>query len=123
MKTADYKTLKNEQKTAKWLKDNGISEAQFKTDDIWLLQAQKSATALLKKQIDLLNDKQQNTLMNFCYMAMNSNTRKNITKRMSYEVLNISKQLKRREFIATKKIKTARRKIQAKRQANTQAHI
>ncbi len=59
MNTADFKTLKNEQKTAKWLLANGISTAQFEKTDIWLLQAQKTAFYLIKHKTELLSAEQK----------------------------------------------------------------
>jgi hypothetical protein len=119
MKTTDFKTLKDEQKTADWLKANGISEKQFAKDDIWLLKAQLKAQEILKNKIEQLNDLQQDMLRQFYFKATDSNKRNGITKRMCYKVLNIEKQLKRKDFVASKKLAKARRAIKAKRQATT----
>jgi len=117
MNTADFKTLKNEQKTAKWLFANGISTAQFEKTDMWLLQAQKTAFYLLKHKIELLSEAQKDALMDFYYCANHSQKRSSITKCQTYEVINLSKKLKRAEFKANRQTKKARRKIKANRQA------
>jgi hypothetical protein len=117
MNTTDFKTLKNEQKTEEWLLANGISAAQFEKTDIWLLQAQKTAFYLLKHKIELLSEAQKDLLMDFYYCANHSQKRSSITKRQTYEVMNLGKKLKRAEFKVNRQIKKARRKIKAKRQA------
>ncbi len=117
MNTADFKTLKNEQKTAQWLLANGISTTQFEKTDIWLLQAQKTAFYLLKHKIELLSVAQKDALMDFYYCANHSQKLSSITKRQTYEIMNLGKKLKRAEFKANRHTKQARRKIKAKRQA------
>lgn len=97
MKKTDIQT---EKKTAAWLKANGISDKQLTKDEMWLLQSQKNAHLLLKKHIDALTDAEQHTVMNFALMMTNSKQRQAITKRMSYEILNISKKIKRTAFKA-----------------------
>jgi len=102
MNTADFKTLKNQQKTAQWLLANGISTAQFEKADIWLLQAQKTVFYLLKHKIELLSETQKDALMDFYYCANHSQKRNSITKRQTYEVMNLGKKLKRAEFKANR---------------------
>ena len=101
MNTTDFKTLKNEQKTAQWLLANGINTTQFEKTDIWLLQAQKTAFYLLKHKIELLSEAQKDTLMDFYYCANHSQKRSSITKRQTYEIMNLGKKLKRAELIST----------------------
>ena len=86
-----------------WLKNNGITLKQFNQADIWQLQAQKTAHDLLKHKAHLLKDAQLVTLMAFCQRMLVSTQRQKITKRMTYEVLNISKQVKRQQFKANKR--------------------
>ena len=43
MNTTDFKTLKNEQKTAQWLLANGISTAQFEKTDISICSIPRQA--------------------------------------------------------------------------------
>ncbi len=117
MNTTDFKNLNNEQKTAQWLLANGISTTQFEKTDIWLLQAQKTAFYLLKHKIELLSEAQKDALMEFYYCANHSQKRSSITKRQTYEIMNLGKKLKRAEFKANRHTKQARRKIKAKRQA------
>jgi len=89
-------------KTTAWLKSNGITEKQFTQAEIWQLQAQKTAHNLLKKKADLLTDTQIQKLMSFCQLMLNSKQRKNITKRMTYEVMNIGTKIRRQGFKADK---------------------
>ena len=116
MNTTDFKTLKNEQKTAQWLLANGISTAQFEKTDISILQAQKTAFYLIKHKAELLSAEQKHALMDFYYCANHSQKRRSITKSQTYEVMNLGKKLKRAEFKANKRTKKARRKIKANRQ-------
>jgi hypothetical protein len=112
----NHKDTVAQQKTADWLKENGICEKQFSIDNIWILQATKTANNLLKKHIDKLNEQEQTLLMNFCFVMMDSIQRHTITKRMSYAVMNINKKVRRTEFKAVKHVKKARQQIQSKRQ-------
>lgn len=106
-----------EKQLATWLKENSLTKEQLETEEMWRLHAHKTATSLLKKHFDKLDEKQQYTLMNFCMVMMNSRTRNSITKHMSYEVMNIGKKIKRTEYKASKQTAKARRKIQSKRQS------
>ncbi len=93
---------KTEQLTNTWLKNNGITEKQFNQAEIWQLQAQKTAHNLLKNKADLLTDEQIHKLMTFCQLMFNSKQRQNITKRMTYEVMNLGAKIRRKEFKANK---------------------
>ena len=93
---------KAEQLGNKWLKNNGITEKQFTQAEIWQLQAQKTAHKLLKDKADLLTDKQIQQLMTFCQLMLNSKQRQGITKRMTYEVMNIGAKIRRKGFMANK---------------------
>jgi len=95
-----YKNTDN--KTTAWLKNNGITEKQFTQADIWQLQAQKTAHNLLKNKADLLTDEQIQKLMTFCQLMLNSKQRQGVTKRMTYEVMNIGAKIRRKGFIANK---------------------
>jgi orotate phosphoribosyltransferase-like protein len=90
--------IQADKKTAAWLKANGISDKQLANDELWLLQSQKNASWLLKHHIDKLTNAEQSKLMDFAYLMFNAKQRKTITKRMSYEVLNITKKIKRHQF-------------------------
>lgn len=93
---------KAEQLGNTWLRNNGITEKQFNQAEIWQLQAQKTAHNLLKNKADLLTDKQIQQLMSFCQLMLNSKQRKGITKRMTYEVMNIGAKIRRKGFMANK---------------------
>ncbi len=105
MNTTNYKDLKAEQKTAQWLKANGVSEQLFEKADIWLLQAHIAATNILKHNIEQLTDKERDLLMNYCTAMLNSKQRNSITKRTTYLVLNISKRINRYIFKQHRKLK------------------
>ena len=97
MKDKQAEAISNE-----WLTNNGITQKQFNTAEIWLLQAQKTAHNLLKNKTELLTDKQIQQLMSFCQLMLNSKQRTNITKRMTYEVMNIGVKVRRKRFKANK---------------------
>ena len=105
MNTINYKDLKAEQKTAQWLKANGVSEQLFEKADIWLLQAHIAATNILKHNIEQLTDKERDLLMNYCTAMLNSKQRNSITKRTTYLVLKISKRINRHIFKQHRKLK------------------
>ena len=86
----------------RWLRNNGITEKQFTQAEIWQLQAQKTAHNLLKNKADLLTDGQIQKLMTFCQLMFNSKQRQNITKRMTYEVMNLGAKIRRQEFKVNK---------------------
>ncbi len=95
----DYKA---EQLGDNWLRDNGITQKQFKQAELWQLQAQKTAHNLLKNKTDLLTEREQNTLIDFYWAMQDKGKRKNITKRMTYEVMNIGAKIRRKGFRANK---------------------
>ncbi len=95
----DYKA---EQLGDNWLRDNGITQKQFKQAELWQLQAQKTAHNLLKNKTDLLTEREQNTLIDFYWAMQDKGKRKNITKRMTYEVMNIGAKIRRKGFKANK---------------------
>ena len=107
--------------TNNWLKQCGISQEQFEKADVLQLQAQKTAYSLLKNKIELLDDKQRDLLMNYVFAMEHANTRLKITQRQTYLILNIGKKIQRFNFVKNKQLQTAKRKIQEKRQATTQA--
>ncbi len=108
-------------KTDNWLKNCGISKEQFEKADVLQLQAQKTAYTLLRNKIELLDDKQRDLLMNYVFAMEYTHTRQKITQRQIYLILNIGKKIHRTNFVKEKQLQTARRKIQKKRQATTQA--
>ena len=92
------KEYKAEQLGNNWLRSNGITQKQFNQAEIWQLQAQKTAHNLLKNKVNLLTDEQVQKLMTFCQLMLNSKKRTNVTKRMTYEVMNIGAKIKRKGF-------------------------
>lgn len=105
MNTTNYKDLKAEQKTAEWLKANGVNAQLFNNADIWLLQAHIAATNILKHNVEQLTEEERDLLMNYCRTMLNSKQRNSITKRTTYLVLNISKRINRYIFKQHRKLK------------------
>ena len=93
---------KAEQLGNNWLRNNGINEKQFNQAEIWQLQALKTVNYLMKHKIELLTDLEQNKLINFYWAMQNKKKREKITKRMTYEVMNIGAKLRRKDFKANK---------------------
>ena len=72
-------TRKNENQTSTWLKQNGISPEHFAETKIYLLQAQKVATNLLKNHAKLLEQNQAHTLNNYL-QAMTNEKKRNMNR-------------------------------------------
>ena len=97
--------LKDEQLTNDWLKANGITQALFNKVQVFQLQAYKQATNILKHNFELLTDKEKDLLINYCAAMLNSRQRNSITKRNTYQILNISTRINRQLFRQYRKIK------------------
>ena len=97
--------LKDEQLTNDWLKANGITQTLFNKVQVFQLQAYKQATNILKHNVELLTDKEKDLLMNYCTTMLNSRQRNSITKRNTYQILNISTRINRQLFRQYRKIK------------------
>ena len=81
----------------KWARENGISPKQLFVDDIFLLQAIKIATNLLKHDARYLNLTQIQQLNNFLQIA-SSKDRSKITQGKCFAIMNIGKQINRKLF-------------------------
>ena len=97
--------LKDEQLTNDWLKANGITQTLFNKVQVFQLQAYKQATNILKHNFELLTDKEKDLLINYCAAMLNSRQRNSITKRNTYQILNISTRINRQLFRQYRKIK------------------
>lgn len=82
----------------KWLTDNGITKKQFNTVEMWQLLALKTTNYLMKNKIELLTNEEQNKLITFFWAMKDKKKRQKITKRMTYEIMNISTKIKRKEY-------------------------
>jgi hypothetical protein len=100
----EYKNKKDEQKTNKWLADNGISEEALKDAKIWQLSAQKVAAGLLKHHIDDLSESEIQMLMGFSMMMENRRMRAKLSSHQSYVIMNLGKRINRKLFKKIKQI-------------------
>ena len=91
-------TRKDENQTSAWLKQNGISPEHFAETKIYLLQAQKVATNLLKNHAKLLEQNQAQTLNNYLQAMINKNRRNKLTQTQALKILNIGTQVNRKLF-------------------------
>ncbi len=91
-------TRKDENQTSTWLKQNGISPEHFAETKIYLLQAQKVATNLLKNHAKLLEQNQAHTLNNYLQAMTNKKKRNKLTEAQAHKVMNIGTQANRKLF-------------------------
>jgi len=96
--TLNAHTQKDTAKTDAWLKQNGISPEHFAETKIYLLQAQKVATNLLKNHAKLLEQNQAHALNNYLQAMTNKKKRNKLTKAQAYKVMNIGTQANRKLF-------------------------
>jgi len=99
------KRLTVDDKTAKWISDNGMSIKDFAVIDIRLLQAQKAAHTLLTKHSDWLTDRQRKHLEEFKQRASNKKQRPRITGNETLGILNLAKTANRKDFKQRRKDK------------------
>jgi poly-D-alanine transfer protein DltD len=96
--TIQTRTRKDENQTSAWLKQQGISPEHFTQTKIYLLQAQKVATNLLKNHIKLLEQNQAHTLNNYLQAMTNAKKRNKLTEAQAHKVMNIGTQANRKLF-------------------------
>lgn len=92
------RTRKDENQTSTWLKQQGISPEHFAQTKIYLLQAQKVATNLLKNHSQLLEQNQAHTLNNYLQAMSNKKKRNKLTEAQARKVMNIGTQANRKLF-------------------------
>ena len=97
--------IKEEQIANNWLNDNGITQTLFNKVQVFQLQAYKTATNILKHNVELLKNGEYEQLTNYCKAILNSRQRNSITKRNTYEILNIGTRINRQLFKQYRKIK------------------
>ncbi len=95
--------LKKEQITNKWLKTNAI-EKVFEIDDTLKAKAYVAATNILKHNVELLKNGEYELLTDYCSAILNSKQRSSITKRNTYQILNLGKQVNRKLFKQYRKL-------------------
>lgn len=110
-----FKNLKDTERTNAWLKSNGIGVNQIYAGTAELFQAQKLATATLRDHGSLLEQNQAHVLHNFLRAANSGQKRLKITQGQCFKVLNITKQVLRKNAKLTKQKNTG------KHQGTTQA--
>ena len=104
MQNLNKQHLKDEQLANNWLIDNGITQTLFNKVQVFQLQAYKAATNILKHNFELLTDKEKDLLMNYCTAMLNSRQRNSITKRNTYQILNIGTRINRKLFKQYRKL-------------------
>lgn len=95
MQNLNAQHLKDEQLANEWLKANGISQRLFIKTQGFQLQAYKTATNILKHNVNLLKTNEYELLTSYCKRMLNSRQRNSITKRNTYQILNIGTRINR----------------------------
>lgn len=103
----NYKDKKDDEKTEKWLKDNGLNSALITTIQIAaaVLQARMIATNTLKQHGRLLAYKEVCALNKFLQESSSKKMCEKITTNMCFKVMNIATQVNRKVFKAHNKLK------------------
>ena len=105
MQNLSKQHIKDEQIANNWLIDNGITQTLFNKVQVFQLQAYKTAKNILKHNVELLKNGEYEQLISYCKAILNSRQRNSITKRNTYEILNISTRINRQLFRQYRKIK------------------
>jgi hypothetical protein len=105
MQNLNKQHLKDEQIANNWLIDNGITQTLFNKVQVFQLQAYKAATNILKHNVELLKNGEYEQLTSYYNAILNSKQRNSITKRNTYQILNISTRINRQLFKKYRKIK------------------
>jgi hypothetical protein len=105
MQNLNKQHLKDEQLANDWLKENGITNRLFMEVQVFQLQAYKTATNILKHNVELLKTNEYEQLTSYCKRMLNSRQRNSITKRNTYQILNIGTRINRQLFRQYRKIK------------------
>ena len=105
MQNLNKQHIKDEQIANNWLIDNGITQTLFNKVQVFQLQAYKTATNILKHNVELLKNGEYELLTSYCKAILSSRQRNSITKRNTYEILNIGTRINRQLFRQYRKIK------------------
>jgi len=98
MQNLNRQHLKDEQLANNWLKENGITNRLFNETQVFQLQEYKTATNILKHNVELLKNNEYELLTSYCKRMLNSKLRRSITARNSYQILNIGTRINRQLF-------------------------
>ena len=104
MQNLNAQHLKNEEIANNWLIDNGITQTLFNKVQVFQLQAYKAATNILKHNVELLKHCEYEQLTSYCKQMLNSRQRNSITKRNTYQILNIGTRINRQLFKQYRKL-------------------
>ena len=99
------KRITADNKTAQWLRDNGITVKDFAAIDLNLIQAQRAAHTLLTAHQDWLTEKQRQHLNDFKQRVSNKKQRQYITKDQALGILTLAKTANRKHFKQRRKDK------------------
>jgi hypothetical protein len=95
-------------KTAnEWLAENGICAAQLLKAELVQQKAQKIAHNLLKHNANLLEQKQIAALNTYLHLMSFPNTRRKLTSRHAYKIMNIGTAINRQLFNKHKRLQEA----------------
>ena len=106
-----YKNQRDERKTDEWLAANGISNKAMHIGTAEVFQAQKLATNTLRVHPCLLEAAQIAKLNEFLRKACSPKNRQKITQASCYAVMNIAKQVQRRDAQRLKKLRRRRSRV------------
>ena len=98
---------KKEREFQNWIKECGFNEKMFISEKVELLQAQRIATNLIKKNHKACTENEVITIQKFLKNMSNSNKRQKITNQNCYQIMNIGKRVNRQEYRQHKKLKQA----------------
>ena len=82
-------TKTNDAQTTAWLRDNGMTEKQFRDLPVIMLQAQRVANALLQNHQNILQPPQLRQLKTYTQVMRDSTKRKKLTTTQARTILNI----------------------------------
>ena len=97
-RTQQQLTKTNDAQTTAWLRDNGMTEKQFRDLPVIMLQAQRVAAALLQNHQNILQPPQVEQLKKYNQVMRNSAKRKKLTTTQARSILNIGTQANRKLF-------------------------
>jgi hypothetical protein len=106
-----YQNKRDHQKTDAWFAANGISPKSLHIGTAEVFQAQKLATNTLRSHPSLLEAAQVKTLNEFLRKACSPKHRQKITQSSCYAVMNIAKQVQRRDAQRLKKLRRRRSRV------------
>ena len=97
-RTRQQLTKTNDAQTTAWLRDNGMTEKQFRDLPVIFLQAQRVAAALLQNHQDKITKAKLRQLKTYTQAMRNSTKRKKLTTTQARTILNIGTQANRKLF-------------------------